>query len=149
MMEPSFLKENLETLDPQDWEKTKQLMHQMVDEAFAFTKTLRERKIWLQMPDDVLESFQTELPQEPQDGSAVYEEFKANVVPYIMGNVHPRFWAWYMGSGLMSGAMADFLASVLNPNLGGGNHSGHKVEEQVIDWIKEMVHFPKSSSGLL
>jgi glutamate/tyrosine decarboxylase-like PLP-dependent enzyme len=148
-MEPSYLKENLETLDPQDWEKTQQLMHQMVDEAFAFTKTLRDRKIWQQMPDNVLESFQTELPQEPQDGSAVYEEFKANVVPYIMGNVHPRFWAWYMGSGLMSGAMADFLASVLNPNLGGGNHSGHKVEEQVIDWIKEMVHFPKPSSGLL
>jgi glutamate/tyrosine decarboxylase-like PLP-dependent enzyme len=54
-----------------------------------------------------------------------------------------------MGSGLMSGAIGDFWASVLNPNLGGGNHSGHKVEEQVIDWIKEIMHFPETSSGLL
>ena len=140
---------NLETLDPQDWERTRALMHQMVDDAIEFTKTLRERKIWQPMPDEVLESFKTKLPEEPQEASAVYDEFRTTIVPYIMGNVHPRFWAWYMGSGLMSGAIGDFWTSVLNPNLGGGNHSGHKVEEQVIDWIKEIVHFPDSSSGLL
>jgi aromatic-L-amino-acid decarboxylase len=138
-----------ETLNPQDWEKTRELMHQMVDDAIDFTKTLRDRKIWQPMPDDILESFKSKLPQEPQVGSSVYDEFKTNIMPYTMGNVHPRFWAWYMGSGLMSGAIGDFWASVLNPNLGGGNHSGHKVEEQVIDWVKEMVHFPESSSGLL
>ena len=138
-----------ESLDPQDWEKTRELMHQMVDDAIDYTKTLRNRKIWQPMPDEVIESFKTKLPQEPEDGNVVYEDFKTNVVPYAMGNVHPRFWAWYMGSGLMSGAIGDFWASVLNPNLGGGNHSGHKVEEQVIDWVKQMVHFPESASGLL
>ncbi len=141
--------ETLETLDPQDWEKTRVLMHQMVDDAVEFTKTLRDRKIWQPMPDEILESFKTKLPLDPKEGSSVYEEFKTTIEPYIMGNVNPRFWAWYMGSGLMSGAIGDFWASVLNPNLGGGNHSGHKVEEQVMDWIKEMVHFPESSSGLL
>lgn len=142
-------KEILETLDPEDWEQSRQLMHQMVDDAFEFTKTLSDRKIWQPMPNEVLDSFKSPLPKEPQDGSQVYEAYKSNVMPYAMGNVHPKFWAWYMGSGVMSAAMADFLASVLNPNLGGGNHSGHKVEEQVIDWIKDMVHFPKTSSGLL
>ena len=148
-MKPTKTEDILETLDPQDWEKTRELMHQMVDDAIEFTKTLRDRKIWQSMPDDILESFKTKLPQDPQDEGVVYNEFKTTIVPYIMGNVHPRFWAWYMGSGLMSGAIGDFWTSVLNPNLGGGNHSGHKVEEQVIDWIKEIVHFPKSSSGLL
>ena len=148
-MKPTNPIETHETLDPQDWEKTRELMHQMVDDAIDFTKTLRDRKIWQTMPEEVLDSFKTKIPQEPQEGSVVYDEFKTNIVPYIMGNVHPRFWAWYMGSGLMSGAMADFWSSVLNPNLGGGNHSGHRVEEQVIDWVKEMVHFPESASGLL
>ncbi len=141
--------EILETLDPQDWEKTRALLHQMVDDAIEFTKTLRERKIWQPMPEEILQSFKTKVPKEPSDGEAVYEELKSTIEPYIMGNVHPRFWAWYMGSGLMSGVIGDFWASVLNPNLGGGNHSGHKVEEQVIDWIKEMVQFPESSGGLL
>lgn len=145
----STTNEILETLDPQDWEQSRQLMHQMVDDAFEFTKNLRDRKIWQSMPNDVLTSFKEPLPLDPQEGSDVYRAYKDNVMPYAMGNIHPRFWAWYMGSGFMSAAMADFLASVLNPNLGGGNHSGHKVEEQVIDWIKDMVHFPKTSSGLL
>ena len=138
-----------ETLDPQDWEKTRELMHQMVDDAIEFTKTIRNDKIWQPMPEDVLESFKTKLPQNPQDGNTVYNEFKTTIMPYTMRCVHPRYWAWYMGSGLMSGTIGDFWASVLNPNLGGANHSGHKVEEQVIDWVKEIMQFPEASSGLL
>ena len=66
-----------------------------------------------------------------------------------MGNIHPRFWAWYMGNGTVLGALADFLAAIMNPNLGGGNHVANLVEGQVINWIKEMLGFPLESSGLL
>jgi len=148
-MTPTETKESFETLDPQDWEQTRTLMHQMVDDAIEFTKTIRDRKIWQPMSQEVLQSFKTQLPEDPADAETVYSELKSNVMPYIMGNIHPRFWAWYMGSGLMSGAIGDFWASILNPNLGGGNHSGHKVEEQVIDWVKEIMHFPETSNGLL
>lgn len=54
-----------------------------------------------------------------------------------------------MGAGTVLGALADFLASIMNPNLGGGNHVANLVEDQVINWIKEMLSFPKDSSGLL
>ena len=141
--------ESFETLDPQDWEQSKALMHQMVEDAFDYVKNIRERKIWQEMPDDVLKTFETGLPQQPSDAEAVYQDLQQNVLPYPMGNVHPRFWAWYMGNGTISGVMGDFWASIINPNLGGGNHAGHKVEEQVINWIKDIIEFPKSSSGLL
>ena len=141
--------DSFETLDPQDWEQSKALMHQMVDDAFDYTKNVRERKIWQEMPDNVLETFTSKLPQQPNKAEAVYKELQENVLPYPMGNVHPRFWAWYMGNGTISGVMGDFWASIINPNLGGGNHAGHKVEEQVINWIKEIIEFPESSSGLL
>ncbi|MGM5470352.1 pyridoxal phosphate-dependent decarboxylase family protein [Flavobacteriaceae bacterium LMO-SS05] len=148
-MQPTKTKETHETLDPQDWEQTRQLMHQMVDDALDYTKTLRDRKIWQPMPEAVLDSFKSKLPQEPQDGNEVYQAFKTTIMPYTMGNVHPRFWAWYMGSGLLSGALGDFWTSILNPNLGGGNHSGHQVEVQVMNWIKDIMQFPESSSGLM
>jgi len=45
--------------------------------------------------------------------------------------------------------MGDFWASILNPNLGGGNHAAHNLEDQVINWIKEIVGFPETASGLL
>jgi glutamate/tyrosine decarboxylase-like PLP-dependent enzyme len=66
-----------------------------------------------------------------------------------MGNIHPRFWAWYMGTGTVLGALADFLASIMNPNLGGGNHVANLVEGQVVNWMKEMLDIPMNSSGLL
>ena len=142
-------KETFETLDPKDWEQHKALMHQMIEDAFDYTKNVRDRKIWQQMPQDVLDEFTTSLPKKETSADKVYKSLQENVLPYPMGNTHPRFWAWYMGNGTISGAIGDFWAAIFNPNLGGGNHAGHKVEEQVVNWIKEIVGFPKSSSGLL
>src|SRR5690606_37030130 len=61
----------------------------------------------------------------------------------------PRFWAWYMGSSNMTGALADFLAAIQGSNLGGGNHAAVLVEQQVVDWCKEMVGFPTAAGGTL
>ncbi|MGB5555388.1 MAG: aminotransferase class V-fold PLP-dependent enzyme [Flavobacteriaceae bacterium] len=141
--------EDFETLDPKDWEQSKALMHKMVDEAFDYTKNVRDRKIWQEMPEAVLNTFKTDLPKQPSTAEDVFTELQKNILPYPMGNIHPRFWAWYMGNGTISGVMGDFWASILNPNLGGGNHAGHKVEEQVVNWIKEIVAFPNTASGLL
>jgi len=54
-----------------------------------------------------------------------------------------------MGSGTVLGALADFLAAGMNPNLGGGNHVASLVERQVVDWCKQIVGFPADASGLL
>ena len=143
------MQENFETLDPKDWEKSRALLHQMVDDAIDYLAQVRERPIWQQMPEEVLESFERRVPENPSSPEEVYEDFNRNILPYPMGNIHPRFWAWYMGSGTLSGVMGDFWASVMNPNLGGANHSAHKVEEQVVNWMKEIIDFPVSSSGLL
>ena len=62
------------------------------------------------------------LLDEPAGADAAYQEFLENILPYPMGNIHPRFWAWYMGNGTIFGALADFMAAIMNPNLGGGNH---------------------------
>ena len=107
---------DFETLDPQDWEQSKALMHKMVDDAFDFTRDVRDRKIWQEMPADVLNTFKTNLPKKPSNAEDVYKDLQENILPYPMGNIHPRFWAWYMGGGTISGVMGDFWASILNPN---------------------------------
>lgn len=66
-----------------------------------------------------------------------------------MGNIHPRFWGWYMGSDTVFGVLADFMAAIMNPNLGGGNRIVNNVEKQVVDWVKEMLDFPDDASGFL
>ena len=138
-----------ETLDPKDWEDSKELAHRMVDDAIDYLKTVRDRPVWQQMPESVEEKFKTSLPVDPSELKTVYQNFYKYVLQYPMGNIHPRFWMWYMGSSNFTGAMGDFMAAIIGSNLGGGNHAAARIDDQVINWCKQMVGFPEDSSGTL
>ena len=56
-----------ETLDPEDWERTRKLAHEMIDDAIVHLDTVRERGVWKEMPDTVREHFDTTVPTAPQD----------------------------------------------------------------------------------
>ena len=140
---------HFETLDPENWDEMRALSHQMVDDAITYIETVGKRPVWQPVPDDVATRFDSPVPHEPAGADAVYNEFRETVFPYPMGNNHPRFWAWYMGNGTVLGALADFLAAIMNPNLGGGNHVANLVEGQVVNWMKEILDIPMNSSGLL
>lgn len=140
---------HFETLDPENWEDMRALAHRMVDDAISYLENVRERPVWQPVPKEVAAHFEEPAPREPEGADSVYDEFVETILPYPMGTIHPRFWSWYMGSGTVFGALADFMASVMNSNLGGGSHAAGMVEEQVINWIKKMIDFPKGASGLL
>lgn len=137
------------SLDPPDWEAFRSLAHRAVDDAIDDLATVRGRPVWQPLPEEVVARFHAPLPMSPQEPAAVYQEFRKSVAPFSMGNTHPRFWAWYMGAGTAFGALGDFLAAMLNPNMGGGNHIANHVEAQVVDWCKEIVGLPPSAGGLL
>ena len=156
MIEPFKLKEAKmddallpETLDPENWDDMRALAHQMIDDAFHHLETVRERPVWQPVPEGVAAKFQVPVPLKPEGAHATYKDFKETILPYPMGTTHPRFWGWYMGNGTVMDALADFMASIMNSNLGGGNHVSNLVETQVIDWIKDMMGFPTDASGLL
>jgi aromatic-L-amino-acid decarboxylase len=141
--------EPFETLDPEDWDKLRLLAHQMIDDAISYIEKVEDRPVWQSVPPEVAAEFSEPVPLEPTEPEQVYRQFLKNIMPYPMGNIHPRFWAWYMGNGTVFGALADFLAAIMNSNLGGGHHAAVYVEEQVINWMKEMLDMPGDASGLL
>lgn len=137
-------------LDPQDWEQYRALAHRMVDESLDYLRDVRDRPTWKPMPAEVREALTSEpLPRAGIGDEAVYEEFLSLVRPYPNGNIHPRFWGWVMGTGTPQAAMEDFLASVMNPNVGGFEQSPVLVEKQVIKWCAELMGFPTSAGGIL
>jgi aromatic-L-amino-acid/L-tryptophan decarboxylase len=138
-----------ETLDPVDWEEMRALAHRMVDDAVDYLQDVRQRPVWQEMPAAAVEHFRAPLPTEPTDLASVYRSFLDHVQPYPMGNIHPRFWMWYMGSSNFTGALGDFLAAINGSNLGGGNHAAALVDRQVVNWCKQMVGFPEAAGGTL
>ena len=139
-----------ETLDPKDWESMRALGHRMLDDMLDYVKTVRERPVWQHASDQVKAHFDAPLPLDPQAPEEVYEEFLEYVLPYPVGNIHPRFWGWVFGTGTVMGTWAELLAAAMNTNAGDfDHHSANHVEKQVLDWCKDMLGFPASASGLL
>ncbi len=137
------------SLDPADLAGFRALAHRAVDDALDDLASVRDRPVWQHVPEEIVARFHAALPEAPQEAAAIYREFRESVAPYGMGNTHPRFWAWYMGAGTPLGALADYLAAMLNPNMGGGNHVANHVESQVVDWCKDIVGLPREAGGLL
>ncbi len=138
-----------ETLDPQNWESLRALGHQMVDDMLGYLQNVRDRPVWQPVPADVRSALQQPLPIEPQGAEQVYRDFQNYVQPYPQGNIHPRFWGWVIGTGTPFGALAEMLAAGMNPNCGGTNHAAIYVEQQVLDWCKQMLGYPSDASGIL
>jgi glutamate/tyrosine decarboxylase-like PLP-dependent enzyme len=138
-----------ESLDPEDWDSFRALAHQMVDDMLTYSQTVRDRPVWRPIPDAARQAMRQPLPSNPASPQDVYQEFCEEILPYPMGNIHPRFWGWVMGNGTPMGVMAEMLAATMNPNMGGGDHIANEVEAQVIEWMKTMMGFPAGASGLL
>ena len=138
-----------ESLDPDDWQPVRALAHEIVDDAVAHLSLVRQRPAWQEMPDPVRAAYRSPAPVQPTALDNVYRELTENLMPYPMGNIHPRFWGWYMGAGNFTGALADFIAAIDGSNLGGGNTAAAQLDRQTVNWLKEMMGFPSSASGTL
>jgi len=138
-----------ETLDPENWQAMRALGHRMVDEMMTYLETVRERPAWQPIPEEVKVHLHQPAPLEPEGAESAYQDFLQNILPYPLGNIHPRFWGWVIGTGTPFGMLAEMLAAGMNPNLGGGEHIANHVEAQVLDWCKEMLGYPLDAGGLL
>lgn len=138
-----------ETLDPEDWDSVRSLGYRIIDEAVDHIAGVRDRPVWREMPGEVRARLSAPLPRAGRPLAEVYEEFAATAMKYPMGNIHPRFWAWYMGAGNVAGAFGDFLAAIDGSNLGGGNTGPAAIDRQVTGWLKEMTGFPAEAGAML
>ena len=141
-------------LDPDDWSSLRALGHRMLDDmidrlAGHGGDTEADAPVWRPMPDIERQALHRPLPRGPTDPAMLYDEFQARIVPYALGNTHPRFMGWVHGGGTGIGMLAELLAGGLNANLGGRDHAPIELERTVIGWAAEMVGMPASSSGVL
>jgi glutamate/tyrosine decarboxylase-like PLP-dependent enzyme len=148
-MKTEFI-QNEETLDPENWGAMRALGHRMVDDLLDQIADLKNRPAWQHAPETVKSHFDAGLPLDSQDPDGIYEEYLEYIQPYLMGNNHPRFWGWVVGTGTVMGAFAELLAAGNNSPSGVFSYiSANYVENQVIEWSKAMLNYPEEASGLL
>jgi glutamate/tyrosine decarboxylase-like PLP-dependent enzyme len=137
------------SLDPADWTTFRALAHRLLDDALNHVQGVRERPVWTPMPPEVVARLSEPLPTDGQTAERVGADLVDLILPYGVGNTHPRFFGWVHGCGTASGLLPEMMAAAMNANVGGRDHGAVHVERQVIDWCRQLFGFPADGSGLL
>lgn len=143
---PTFPPE--QTLDPVDWPVFRAQAHRLMDTALDHMERYREGPVWTPLPPAQQMDYQMPLPSAGIGPEATQARLAA-LLPYGVGNTHPRFFGWVHGSGTPGNLMADITAAAINANLGGRDHGAMYVEKQVVNWCRDLFEFPSTSSGLI
>ena len=120
----------------------------MLDDMLDYIERIRERPVWQPIPTSVRGSFSASLPRSAGSLEQAHHKFMTQVLPYAVGNSHPRFMGWVHGGGTAEGMLAEMLAAGLNANLGGRDQMPLEVERQIVTWMRELFGFPDSANGL-
>ncbi|CAF5043645.1 unnamed protein product, partial [Rotaria sp. Silwood1] len=65
---------------------------------------------------------------------------------YPLGNIHPCFWGWVIGTGSPIGVLAELITATMNNQSWGGNQASIYLERQVLRWLKVIMGFPNDDT---
>lgn len=131
-----------QSLDPKDWDQFKKDAHDLLDECIERMEHASDHP-WLPVPSDLQDTYAI------GQGGDLMARLRDEVMPYHSGGTHPRFWGWVQGSGLATDLTAGLVTAVMNSNAGGRNHGSNYMERAVIDWTRQQMGLPESTSGVL
>jgi glutamate/tyrosine decarboxylase-like PLP-dependent enzyme len=93
--------------------------------------------------------FDEPLPEEGRPAEELIAFVREHVLPFPMGNSHPRFFGFINATADPLGTVADYMASAMNPNCWGGDHAAVHVENRVVRWLADVIGFPADAEGIL
>jgi aromatic-L-amino-acid decarboxylase len=126
--------------------------HRLVDAVAAFLASLPSRPVTRDETPTALRSLLPKaLPETGAEAGALLDAAVPLLVEHSLFNGHPRFLGYITASAAPIGALADLLASAVNPNVGGWQLSpiASEIEGQCVRWIAELLGMPGPTEGLL
>ena len=102
-------------------------------------------------PADMLGRLAGPPPEQPGDYGEVLARVLADVLPYASRTDHPGYFAFVPSFTTWPAALAELTAAAANPYCGAWMESAGpaQVELQVIDWFRDWLGMPGSTSGVL
>ena len=137
-------------MSPQEFRR---LGHLLVDRIAGFLETIRTDPV---TPGETPARLRALVGRPPlPDTGAPAERLLAEAADLVIGhslrNGHPRFMGYITSSAAPIGALADFLAAAVNPNVGAWElaPAASEIEAITVRWIAELVGYPADCGGLL
>ena len=125
--------------------------HELVDIIADFLSNIEQRPVARdQDPADINALLPVDLPVHGKGVSVLLREAAQLLMDRSTFSQHPQFYGYIIGSAAPIGVLADFLASAINPNMGGWSLSpvATEIEKQALRWISRMIGFPEEGGGI-
>jgi glutamate/tyrosine decarboxylase-like PLP-dependent enzyme len=127
--------------------------HRLVDRIADVLATLPARPVTHGESPSEIRAILTNRPLPPEgvDPGTLIDSTCTLLTEHSLFNGHPAFYGYITSSPAPIGALGDFLAAALNPNVGSFQLSpmATEIEAQTVRWIAEMIGFPNTCGGLL
>ena len=127
------------------------LGHEAIDLVADYLATIRDRPVYQPMPQQDRDALlDLPLPDQGVDASRLLAQFANTILPYPMGNGHPRFFGWVNSPPDPAGIIAELLAAAFDPSVAGGDHAAVYLERAVTRWLAKLIGYPLDGGmGLL
>lgn len=129
------------------------LGHRLIDDIASFYESLPKGRV---TSGEAAREIRSLLPRRPLPARGrPAAELLAEVAPLLfehsLHNGHPRFFGYITSSAAPLGALAELLAAAVNQNCGLRNLSpaANEIEAQAVEWLAELVGFPRPCGGVL
>lgn len=130
------------------------LGHRLVDQVAEFLEALPHGPVTRdESPSAVREALGLNgpLPESGMDAGELLKETAPLLFAHSLFNGHPRFFGYITAPPAPIGILGDFLASAVNPNVGGWTLSpaATEIEGQTVRWIASLIGYDANCGGLL
>ncbi len=134
-------------------EDFKKVGYQLVDAISNFIETINEKPVTTgENPKQIQQLLgNASLPDDGISVSEIVAKSTDLLLEHSLLNGHPKFFGYITSSPSPIGALADFLAAAVNPNVGANVLSpmATAIEKQTIKWLSEFIGASPSCGGLL
>lgn len=134
-------------------EEFRALGHETVDRIAEFLATIRSRPVTRAESPAAIRALlgADELPERGRPADEALAAATDLVIEHSLLNGHPRFWGYITSSAAPIGALADLLASAVNPNCGAESLApvATQIEARTVRWIADLIGFPRDGGGIL
>ncbi len=128
------------------------LGHRVVDLLAEYFEQIEDKRVFPDVePRTVNQLFSEPLPQGPSAPEDVLKELEAKLLPYCTNVGHPGYMGLITPSPTPVGAIADFICSALNQNVGAYSigPSSVAMERRVVRWLTDLCGYGDKAGGNL
>ena len=128
----------------------RQVAHQAVEIAADYLFRIRQDPVFRVMPDDVRSRLTGQkFSRDGVPAADLLRDTRDLVLPYPMGNGHPRFFGWVNSAPAPIGVVAELLAAAQDPSVDVGDIASLHLETAVLGWLRDLMGYPSSAAGVL